>query len=216
MPLTRDPALPQHDMHQGHYGSLPFSALPSGSQDGQVITFVSGVPVIDWRVGWPLLLREDGADEGRVYIIDFTGPGVDVAYTGSGRAQVNVASGSVGSVGGLNFVIGDGVNVITTGEKGHIRWPFSGTLQRASLLSLISGSIVVDIWKDSYANHQPNSADSITASAKPTLSSANKSEDTTLTGWVKTFVEGDIYAFNVDSATTVTRVTLELKYQRNT
>jgi len=116
--------------------------------------------------------------------------------------------------GSVIYIIGDGTNAITTGQKGHIRWPFAGTLLRASLLADASGSIVIDIWKDTYANFPPTVADTITAAAKPTLASAQKSEDTTLTGWTKTFAEGDIYAFNVDSAATVKRVALELKWQR--
>lgn len=73
-----------------------------------------------------------------------------------------------------------------------------------------SGGCVIDVWKDSYANAPPTNDDTITASAPPTLSSAAKSEDATLTGWTKTISSGDVLAFNVDSATTVTRVTLIL------
>jgi hypothetical protein len=69
---------------------------------------------------------------------------------------------------------------------------------------------VIDVWKDTYANAPPVNADSITASAPPTLSSAQKSQDTTLTGWTKTVAVGDVFGFNVDSATTITRVTLIL------
>lgn len=116
--------------------------------------------------------------------------------------------------GAMNFMIGDGTNVITPGQWGQIRWPYDGTLVRASLMSQISGSIVVDIYGDSWANYPPNSADSITASAKPTLSNQRNSEDTTLSGWTTDFSEGDVYVFNVDSASTVTRVTLELKYTK--
>lgn len=116
--------------------------------------------------------------------------------------------------GAVNLVFGDGVNPLTTGQKGHLRWPMAGTLLRASLMADQVGSIVIDIWKDTWANFPPTVADTITAAAKPTLASAQKAEDTTLTGWTKTFVDGDVYAFNVDSVATVTRVTLELKYER--
>ena len=34
---------------------------------------------------------------------------------------------------------------------------------------MTSGSIVIDVWKDTYANFPPIVADTITASAKPTL-----------------------------------------------
>jgi len=77
-----------------------------------------------------------------------------------------------------------------------------------------SGSIVVDIWKDTYANFPPTDADSITASAPPTISSAQKSQDSTLTGWTKSISSGDILAFNVDSCATITRVTISLKVEK--
>jgi len=66
------------------------------------------------------------------------------------------------------------------------------------------------VWKDTYANFPPTDSDSITASAPPTLTTAQKSEDATLTGWTTSISSGDILGFNVDSATTVTRVTLQL------
>lgn len=112
------------------------------------------------------------------------------------------------------FVIDGGGVAITTGQKGHIRLPFAGTIISAALAADVSGSIVVDIWKDTYANFPPTNADSITASAPPTISSAQKDLDTTLSGWTTAFVAGDFLAFNVDSCTTITRVTLTLTVRR--
>ncbi len=74
-----------------------------------------------------------------------------------------------------------------------------------------SGSIVVDIWKDAYANYPPVVGDSITASAKPTITTAVKSQDSTLTGWTTSVSAGDTLRFNVDSITTCQRVTLSLR-----
>ena len=108
------------------------------------------------------------------------------------------------------FIIDGGGSAITTGEKGHIRIPFKCEIQKATLLADQSGSIVIDIWKDTYANFPPTDADSIVASAPPTISGAQKSEDSTLTGWNKTINADDILAFNVDSAATITRVVLIL------
>src|SRR5580765_5872969 len=90
-------------------------------------------------------------------------------------------------IGAVGIVIDGGGAVITTGVKGFIEVPFACTITAATLLStdaaVTSGSIVIDIWKDIYANYAPTVADTITASAKPTLASATKSRDTTLTGW---------------------------------
>jgi hypothetical protein len=92
--------------------------------------------------------------------------------------------------------------------------PVAGTITKVRLLSsdaaVTSGSIVVDVWKDTYANYPPTVADTITASAKPTITTATKSEDSTLTGWTTSVAAGDVFGFNVDSVTSLKRVTLEL------
>ena len=77
-----------------------------------------------------------------------------------------------------------------------------------------SGSIVIDIWKDTYASFPPDDGDSITASAPPTISGALKAQDATLTAWTKTINAGDILAFNVDSVATIERLTLVLKVKK--
>jgi hypothetical protein len=111
----------------------------------------------------------------------------------------------------LTFVIDGGGSAITTGEKGHLEIPFACTITQVTMLADQAGDIVVDVWKDTYANFPPTDADSITASAPPTISSAQKSQDATLTGWTKAITAGDILAFNVDSCATITRVTISLK-----
>ena len=111
----------------------------------------------------------------------------------------------------INFAIDGGGAAIPAGLKGFAVVPFDCTITRVDVLSDVSGSIVVDIWRDTYANHPPADADSITSATPPTLSSAIKSSNTSLTGWTTQLNEGDILAFNVDSATTVTSVTIAIK-----
>ena len=110
----------------------------------------------------------------------------------------------------LNFVVDGGGSVLSTGVKGFLEIPFDMTITGVTLMADQAGSVVIDIWKDTYANFPPTVADTITASAKPTLSSAQKSKDTTLTGWTTSVTAGDILAFNVDSATTVQRLTVAI------
>jgi hypothetical protein len=114
----------------------------------------------------------------------------------------------------IAFIIDGGGSAITTGQKGHLEIPFKCEIERVTLLADQSGSIVIDIWKDTYANFPPTSADSICGSSKPTLSSAQKYQDATLNGWTKTISAGDILAFNVDSVSVVQRVTLSLKVKK--
>lgn len=127
------------------------------------------------------------------------------------RAQAGTYLAGAGTVTAVEFVIDGGGSAITTGIKGFIEVPFAGTISQVTMLADQSGSIVVDIWKDTYANYPPADADSITASAVPTISAATKSQDSTLTGWTTSVAAGDILGFNVDSASTVTRVTISLK-----
>lgn len=110
----------------------------------------------------------------------------------------------------IAFVIDGGGSTITTGVKGDLQIPFACTISRATLLADQSGSIVVNVWKDTVANYPPTVADKITASAPPTISSATNSTDATLTGWTTSITALDTLRFNVDSATSITRVTLVL------
>jgi hypothetical protein len=115
----------------------------------------------------------------------------------------------------INFVIDGGGAAITAGIKGDVEIDFDCTIQSVSLYADQAGSIVVDIWKDRYYNFPPTAADKITASAPPTLASAATSENSTLTGWTKSIDAGDVLRFNVNSAATVTRVTVSLKVVRS-
>jgi hypothetical protein len=119
-------------------------------------------------------------------------------------------------VDAIEFVIDGGGSAITTGIKGDLEVTFACTITRATLLGggVVNGSIVVDIWKDTYANYPPAVGDSITASAKPTITTALKAQDSTLTGWTTSIAAGDTLRFNVDSVTTFTAVTVSLKVNR--
>ena len=114
----------------------------------------------------------------------------------------------------VTFVIeGNGVE-IETGQKGHIQLPFPCTILEAHAYADQSGSIVVDIWKDTYANFPPSDEESITAAAPITITTATKSKDTALTGWTEAVAAGDIIAYNVDSCTSITRVTITLVVEK--
>lgn len=113
---------------------------------------------------------------------------------------------------GLSF---DGAGaVLATGVRGDLYVPFACTITGVVMLADVSGSAVMDIWKDSYANYAPTVADTITASAKPTISGGIKSLDTTLTGWTTAISAGDSLRFNLDSVATITRLTLQLTVSR--
>ena len=149
-----------------------------------------------------------------------------LAFTGASSGytfDANVATtgtftknGNDVTVGTVTFIIDGGGATITTGVKGYLTIPFACTINEWTLLADQSGSIVVDIWKDTYANYPPLVADTITASAKPTITTATKGQSSTLTGWTTTIAAGEVLAFNVDvGVTSVQRVTLSLKVTRS-
>jgi len=113
--------------------------------------------------------------------------------------------------GSFGITIDGNGSVITTGVKGYVTIPYNCTITGWDIFADQSGSCVIDLWKDTYANFAPSIADTITGSEKPTLSSQQKNRDTSLTTWTATITAGDIIAFNVDSATTVTRVNVIIK-----
>jgi len=117
---------------------------------------------------------------------------------------------------GISFVIDGGGSAIATGIKGDIELPFAGTITSVRLLADQSGSIQVDIWKDTYANFPPDNDDSITdAGTSPAISGATKAEDATLTDWTTTFSAGDIIRINADSVTTIERCTVSIRGYRS-
>lgn len=100
-----------------------------------------------------------------------------------------------------------GGSVLTTGIWHDIVAPTDGTIDRWYLLADQTGSMQVDIWKDTYANYPPTNADSFLT---PALVSAVKTTATTNLN----ITQGDILRFNVDSCATITRGTLTLMIKR--
>lgn len=103
----------------------------------------------------------------------------------------------------------------TADEQAWVQVPYDCTITSYELTADQSGSIVIDLWVDTYGNFPPTVADTITASAKPTLSSAQKATDSTLTGWTKTLTAGDYLLANVDSASTLEKAVLIINVTRS-
>jgi hypothetical protein len=120
----------------------------------------------------------------------------------------------VDDVIGIPFTIDGSGAVIATGNKRGLRIPFACTITEWAIGLDQSGSIVIDIWKDTQANYPPTVADTITASAKPTVSATTKNNSTTLTGWNVTVNAGDWLFFNVDSVISATWANITLTAKR--
>lgn len=134
---------------------------------------------------------------------------VDV-YTDAKAVDAIEADGNL-PVASITFIIDGGGEVITTGIKGALEIPFACTINRWTLLADQSGSIVVNIWKQAYADYPPEVGEKITGDLPPTISGAFMGQSATLTGWTTAIAAGDCLRFNVDSIATCTWVTLSLK-----
>lgn len=98
-----------------------------------------------------------------------------------------------------------GGSAIAANKKAYVRVSVSGTIVSAYIMADVSGTISVEVWKDTFANFPPTVADKISASAPIALSSAQSGENTTLTGWTTTVTAGDVLCFNVSAlATSIT------------
>ena len=113
----------------------------------------------------------------------------------------------------INYVIDGGGVAIGTGIKGDLEVPFACHVNRWTLLADQHGSIVVDIWRDSYANFPPTDADSMSGTTNmPAISGTIAAQGTNLSGWGTVGISaGDVLRYHVDSCTSIQKVTLALR-----
>ncbi len=172
------------------------AGMTFGSADVTGMTFTTGAT---GNANWTMPADSIGDDD-----IDW----------GSGAGQVEITAAKMAAAAktvGINFVIDGGGSEIADGVELWVEAPFTFTITSSRLLADTSGAIVVDIWKDTYANYPPTDADTITSATPPTIAASGvKSEDTTLTKWTTTVTAGDIIKIHVDSCTSITKCTLSL------
>jgi hypothetical protein len=146
--------------------------------------------------------------------------GVDGSNGSSGTSGISGSNGTSGvsptALGSFGITIDGGGSVITTGVKGYITIPYSGTITGWNIFGNTTGSIVIDVWRTDYATALPTVANSIAGTSKPTMVSVDKNQDNTISGWSNTAVSvGDVVGFNVDSASILTRVNLSIKITKS-
>ena len=141
------------------------------------------------------LVGDDGADG------DPGPPGVSAASTSSKRL-VNKGANWVSS----SAIVASSTNVV------YVQCPVAGTITATQVVTSGGpGSCVIDVWKAAFASFPPTSANSITASHKPTISAGNTYSDSTLTGWTTAINAGDVLAFSLTSASTFTQIQIILE-----
>jgi hypothetical protein len=156
--------------------------------------------------------KNSGATVGtrrRLNLIEGTNVTLTIADD-AGNEEVDVTVNATNPTRAVGVTFDGGGSALSVNSKADIRVPYSATISSVTMLADQVGSAVVDIWKDTYANFPPTVADSITAAAKPTIAADDQSVDSTLTGWTTAITANDCLRFNVDSCSTITRLTLIL------
>jgi len=206
----------------------------SGEQGPQGVQGIQGVAGADGAVGAtgaqgpPGQDGADGADgaQGPIGATGATGPaganGIDGAVGPQGPPGNDGEQGPEGPQGPagrdanatrtINFVIDGGGDLIATGSKGYLVVDAPCVITKWTILGDVSGSAVVDIKRSTYAGF-PTTASMVGAGNKPTLASVQNNQAVPASWTSVVIAAGDILEFNVDSATTVTRVTVALTVQ---
>lgn len=214
----------------GSAGGGDFSSNTSSSVDGEIMLFsgtsgklgkrATGTGLVKATSGVFSALSSASATAELDNVVGDSGSGGTkglVPAPGAGDAAANKflkASGAFTTVPatvGITFVIDGGGSAITTGSKGFLIIPKGGTINQWTVVADQSGSIVVDVKRSTYSGFPTTTSIVGGSGNKPTLSSAQKNQATP-TSWTSTSIaDGDVLEFNVDSATTVTRITLMLQ-----
>lgn len=107
------------------------------------------------------------------------------------------------------FSTGIGATLIAeVGQTVDIYIPFAINLTGWTVVGDVSGSIEIGVELATYAGYPTTTT--IYGSEKPTLSSAQKNQDNTLSTWTTAVPAGSIIRFAVETAATLTKATIVL------
>jgi hypothetical protein len=109
----------------------------------------------------------------------------------------------------IPLILDNGGAVLATGKQYDFVVPFDCVVTGWTIVGEPSGSIVVDLWQDTYANYPPTVADTITGSQKPTITTAVKGQNLAISPtW--TLTKDSVIRVYIDSVTTITSATVNL------
>jgi hypothetical protein len=206
--------------------SLPIGTagffVPVGGTTGQALVKSSnGDGDTEWATiggggGSPTDLSIANRTSTTLDVLSSTGTDVTLPEASTTQAGLlNATDKTKLSVAAFTFRLDGGGVAITTGAKKVLfRVPFACTITSWELVADVAGSIVLDLWRDTYSSFPPANADSITGSAKPTLTASDKAQSSTLTGWSTSLAAGDYIEIEVESAATITVAVLTLNLSR--
>lgn len=106
-------------------------------------------------------------------------------------------------------------SAITTGEKTVTRLvvPYSGTITGWYIVTNTNTTATIDIWKLNAVI--PTNANTITASAKPSVTAASYASSSTLTGWTTSVAVGDVMVIEIEANNTATEIALILQIEKD-
>lgn len=140
----------------------------------------------------------------------------------TGTGALSTATGAdlpshthTGVAAGAGYLIDGGGATITTGVKGDLPpMPFAGNITGYAILADQSGSITVQLWKDTMANYPPVVGDLVLTMTLTSNTRVPTSGSYTAVTAIP-FAVGDVLRVNVSSATTVKRATIGLLLTRD-
>ena len=195
------------------YITLPFIKEPAEplSQRIQIYADLQGNVIIR-KKGSKFKITQSAGTKGDKGDTGEKGDKGDTGDTGlTGSVGPEGPAGPAGPAGpgqnhGITIFINGNGSVPSTGIKCTFPIPYAATITGWTIIAEPAGSAVFDIWKAPSAI--PVVANTITASAKPTISLDDHVSSTTLTGWTTSIASGDVVAVNLNSVSTATKLTL--------
>jgi len=116
----------------------------------------------------------------------------------------------------IGFSFAGGGDVIAAGSTRDYPITHAMTIIGYTLISPVSGSIAIDLDLFTYANYPTGVSTEVEGTGtKPTISSAYKNQDTTLTNWNITLAANTILRATVDTVTDIEDCTLIIEIERS-
>jgi hypothetical protein len=190
-------------------GIATFLATPSSANLAAAVTDETGSGALVFATS-PTLVTPILGTPSSGTLTNCTGLPISTGVSGLGTGVATMLASNTAPTVALGFIIDGGGSTITTGNKRGIYIPFACTITSWNIGLDQSGSIVIDIWSRANASYPPTSGQTITASAKPTVTTATNASSSTLTSWTTAIPAGNWLFFNVDSVTSATWANITL------
>lgn len=110
----------------------------------------------------------------------------------------------------INYVF-DGAGSALTANNANISMDYNATIKNIVLLGDVTGNAIINITRTSYTNF-PASFNPI---GNITMTAAQKTKDSTLTGWNTSLYADDVVNVNLSSVSTLTKLTVKLYVEKS-